>query len=355
MSKKLTVSISELAHEWDYEKNIGITPDDFTYGSNKKVWWLCKRGHSWQALISSRSRGKGCPYCNHRYVLEGFNDLMTGAPELAAEWDYDKNAPLRPELVMNTSHKIAWWTCEFGHSWQSTVANRRNGCGCPYCSGKQPIIGETDLKTLYPDLCLEWDYDRNQSLTPEQVTAHSQRKVWWICIKGHRFESVVSNRTRGTGCPYCAGKRPSNGETDFRTVHPELISEWDIEKNQGIHPEDFTACSHKRVWWLCEQGHSWQSPLYRRHAGKGCPYCSGLSAIRGETDLNSVLPCLSLEWDYERNGELAPDDFLPFSNKRVWWLCKNGHHWLSSIGARFSGSGCPYCHGKTPMRTRLVR
>lgn len=32
--------------------------------SHKKVWWVCNRGHEWQALFSSRTHlGTGCPFC----------------------------------------------------------------------------------------------------------------------------------------------------------------------------------------------------------------------------------------------------------------------------------------------------
>ena len=39
----------ELAMEWDYEKNGVLTPENVSYGSNKKVWWICpKCGQSYQ-------------------------------------------------------------------------------------------------------------------------------------------------------------------------------------------------------------------------------------------------------------------------------------------------------------------
>lgn len=55
----------DLIVEWDYERNVQISPEDVSAGSKKKVWWKCSQGHEWQALIYSRSAGKGCPYCSN--------------------------------------------------------------------------------------------------------------------------------------------------------------------------------------------------------------------------------------------------------------------------------------------------
>ena len=348
-----------LAAEWDFEKNGNLRPESVAVNDKRKAWWICSKGHSWQAAIYSRNAGKGCPYCNHKYVLAGFNDLTTLAPQLIAEWDYEKNELLRPESFMSTSHKSVWWKCKRGHSWKTQIANRRNGCGCPYCVGVLVIKGETDLMTLRPDLCGGWDYEKNEHLSPEQISLWSSKKIWWRCAKGHSFEAGVANRARGNSCPYCSGKRPIIGETDFRTLHPELISEWDFEKNGKLSPEHFTIGSHKKIWWRCKDGHSWRTGIFNRHYGSGCPICAQLAdrhpVVIGKTDLATINPIISLEWDYERNGTLTPQDVLPYSTLAVWWKCRRGHHWKTKIQTRAKGTGCPYCHGKVPMRTRLVK
>lgn len=53
----------ELAKEWHPSKNKTLTPRDVSPMSAKKVWWLCKKGHSWKAVIYNRSRGNGCRKC----------------------------------------------------------------------------------------------------------------------------------------------------------------------------------------------------------------------------------------------------------------------------------------------------
>ena len=101
------------------------------------------------------------------------------------------------------SGKKLWWICDKGHEWEATVDNRNRGSGCPYCSGKQAIIGENDLFTTNPEFKNEWNYKKNINVDPKTIKSYSGKKVWWICDKGHEWESSVSNRNQGTGCPVC--------------------------------------------------------------------------------------------------------------------------------------------------------
>ena len=128
-----------LAKEWNCEKNKDLTPENVTFNSNEKVWWICKNGHEWQATIARRNQGNGCPYCSGRYRVKGENDLFTTNPTLANEWNYEKNSELRPIDVSPKSHKKVWWKCSKGHEWQATIRNRNNGADCPYCSGRKKL------------------------------------------------------------------------------------------------------------------------------------------------------------------------------------------------------------------------
>ena len=65
--KKFLSSYPELVKEWHPTKNGDLTPEDFTYGSGKKVWWLCPKGHEWETKINKRTRKDkptGCPNCS---------------------------------------------------------------------------------------------------------------------------------------------------------------------------------------------------------------------------------------------------------------------------------------------------
>ena len=193
-----------IAEQWNYERNGTLKPESFSAHSNKIVWWKCSKGHEWQAKINSRSKGKGCPYCSGRYAIKGKNDLQTLNSTLVVEWDYEKNGELKPSEVKPNSQKKVWWKCSIGHEWQATVAHRNRGRGCPYCAGRYVISGENDLQTVNPTLAEEWNYEKNNGLTPADVTANTHKKVWWKCKKGHEWQASIADRNRGRGCPSCA-------------------------------------------------------------------------------------------------------------------------------------------------------
>ena len=108
---------AQLMAEWDWEKNnaLGLDPSRLTYGSGKKAWWLCSKGHSWATSVYHRSsRNSGCPYCSNKKILPGYNDLQSQRPLLMAEWDFEKNT-IQPSSVAVMSNKIAYWAVSYTH------------------------------------------------------------------------------------------------------------------------------------------------------------------------------------------------------------------------------------------------
>ena len=351
---KLVVGVNDLAtvrpdlvKEWDFERNV-ILPTQITVGSQKKVWWYCKQGHEWIATISSRSRGTGCPYCSNKKaikVIKGVNDLVTVRPDLAKEWNYNRNGNLLPEIVTIDSNKDVWWKCVEGHEWEAKINDRsKKNCNCPYCGGKRVLIGYNDLRSQNSRLASEWNYNKNGGLLPEMFVCNSHKKVWWKCNKGHEWQATIHNRNnRGSNCPYCSNKKVLKGYNDLASQNFRLSKEWNYVKNGSLTPEMVTCGSFKKVWWLCENGHEWEAKVAYRNIGQGCPYCKGKKVIKGETDLVTLCPSLIKEWNYERNNNLKPDMFSVNSNKKVWWKCSNEHEYRAEIRHRNKGSGCPYC------------
>lgn len=207
--------------------------------------------------------------------------------------------------------------------------------------------GINDLKTLYPELCMEWHPTKNGNLKPENVAAKSHKRIWWQCSVGHEWESIVSNRTKhGRGCPYCAGQRPIAGKTDLCTVNPELAKEWNYKKNIGLTPQDVTSGSNKKVWWICKEGHEWQASVKLRNGGSKCPYCPRTKTVivtKGVNDFASHYPELAKEWHPTKNAPLTAEDVPYGSGKKAWWLCKNGHDYQMIISNKAKGRNCPVC------------
>ena len=346
----------DLVKEWNYKKNTN-GPENYKAQSNKRVWWKCKNGHEWQATIYSRSQGTSCPYCSGNKAIIGENDLETKYPEIAKEWNLEKNSPLIPSLFLPMSNKKVWWKCKNGHEWQAVIANRIKGIGCPYCSGRLAISGETDLVTVYPWILRYWDDEKN-NVDPRTLTSKTEKEIWWKCEKGHSWKNKVSNQQRNKGCPYCNNKRLLVGYNDLKSLYPNLAKEWDKEKNGILQPTEVLPRTNKTVWWKCEKGHSWKARIVHRVDNVGCPYCSGRLVIPGENDLKTEFPRIAEEWHPTKNGMLKPENVKSGTARKVWWKCKNGHEWKTLISDRTrNGSSCPYCNeskGEKAIEEALV-
>jgi len=193
-----------LLKQWNYEKNGKLNPEYIFKTSGKKVWWKCEKGHEWQAVVNSRNQGKGCPYCSNFLILKGYNDLETLKPDLAKQWNYEKNGDLKPSSISVGSSKKVWWKCEKGHEWQAVVSSRSKGAGCIYCAGQKAIKGVNDLETMNPEISKQWNYAKNGELKPSDVMPKSGKKVWWKCSEGHEWQSkIVDITTRKFECPIC--------------------------------------------------------------------------------------------------------------------------------------------------------
>ena len=339
----------ELLVEWDKEKNGDLTPRNVSRGSEKRVWWKCAFGHSWQALIYNRTRkGADCPYCAGKPLSP--QSLALGYPELSAEWHPTKNHDLTPADVSPGTHRKAWWKCTEGHEWQAEIKSRAKGAGCPICTNRKVLVGDNDLGTVYPDIATQWHPTKNGSLTPQSVVHGSERKVWWFCEKGHEWEASIDSRTRnGFGCPVCAGRVVLPGENDLASQRPHIAAQWHPTRNGSLTPQNVTVFCNRRVWWLCEKGHEYHSAIGQRsQKGTGCPYCQSKKILVGYNDLATLEPAIAAQWHQELNGSLTPQMVTVSSHKKVWWQCSEGHVWQAVIYSRTGDQkcGCPACAGR---------
>ena len=194
-----------------------------------------------------------------------------------SQWNTEKNAPLTAHDVTAGSHKQIWWQCEKGHQWQASVLSRKQGAGCPVCTGKQVISGENDLASAYPDIAAEWHPSLNGTLTAAKVTPYSNRSIWWVCELGHEYRASISHRTHTrSSCPYCTGRKVLVGFNDLASKEPLLCKEWCQSLNGTLTPQGVTVASHKKVWWKCSEGHIWKAVIASRTAARrhGCPTCA---------------------------------------------------------------------------------
>jgi len=197
----------EIAKEWHPTKNSELTPKDVAPATNKKFWWLCPRGHSYYSVVSNRTNNNAaCPYCSGNKVGDD-NNLEFVYPEIAKEWHPIKNGKLTPRDITPNSTKKVWWLCSSGHSYDAKsnvrVSMKTN---CPYCSGRR-VSDDNNLLAVFPEVAKDWHPTKNEGLTSKGVTSKSDKKVWWLCAKGHTYQAIIKNRTLGgNGCPFCSNQ-----------------------------------------------------------------------------------------------------------------------------------------------------
>jgi len=416
----------EIAKEWHPTENNELTPKDVTSKSDKKVWWLCLKEHSYKATIKNKTLKKsGCPYCSNKKASET-NNLQVMFPEIAKEWHPTKNKGLSPEDFTYGSHKEVWWLCPKGHTYKTTVNTRTNQkSGCNICSKKSSepeirILSELkwffdDIKNRYkldgveidiyvPKFNLGIEYDGNyfhknrkdkdleknkfllsQNITLIRVREHPLKLLSEndLIVKAP-LEKVNLDEILKKIYPFVDNKikeqintyldKPSFineevyrkyrsyfpspfPENSLLKTHPLISSEWDYDKNYPLRPENFSYGSRNKFWWLCSKDHSYESPIINRTSRRfGCPYCSG-HKVGEDNNLLVLFPEIAKEWHPTKNGELTPDDFTRGSNKKVWWLCNKSHSYEQRINDRTGKQqqGCPYCAGKKTLNYDLFK
>ena len=417
--KQYIIDYENLMQEWNWDKNnqLGFFPDQITYGSTKRVWWKCEKEHEWEAQPNARTNRKythGCPYCSNKKVLLGYNDLQTTNPELCKEWNYRRNGEFKPTDLVYGSRKKVWWECKIcGHEWEATVDNRRRGTGCPICAkevialnGQQTRLQlRGSLEERRPELLPEWDYEANDIL-PSEITSGSNRKVGWICWKGHKWQDTISHRVNdGRCCPICNGESKTSFQEQAilyyfsqrtKVLNREIVygKEIDvylpnlnvgIEYNSSYWHKDRLEKDDEKTMFFKGKGITILSVSdgeINKVDGHHIVYCKDLSfaitslfnlvnidppdiniqrdrisiyeqyvQIKKDNSLAVKKPELAAEWHPTKNGSLTPDMFDYSSNKIVWWQCREcGREWQQKINSRSSKDyKCKVCARKASI------
>jgi len=311
-SNSIAATNPNIAKEWHPIKNDGISPSQISLGTNKVYWWKCLKdeNHEWKMSPNARGRGQGCPYCSGKRVSKT-NSFSYNYPELMDSWNYEMNN-LKPEEISYGSDKKVWWTCKIfkEHSWQTTIYNRIQGKGCPFCAN-QKFSKSNSLTNNYPEIAKQWHPTKNGDLIPDEFIYGSTKKIWWKCDKGedHIWFTKIVDRTRGKGCPICSGNKTVKSNS-IASTHPKLAKQWHPTKNGDLTPFHLSEGSNKKVWWKCDKGsdHEWIANVSSRNNGNGCPFCTLTPQSRQE---------LIITFELKRFFDINPKGFKTKVNNTI--------------------------------------
>ena len=234
---KTVANYPNLVSQWHPTKNGDLKPEDFKFGSHKKVWWKCPiaSDHEWQDTVAHRTNGRNCPCCHGLKVVKS-NCLETKFPEIAKQWHPTKNGKLTPRDVVYGSGKKVWCKCPVAkdHEWEKKINARTSGINCPCCSNYK-VVKSNCLLITHPEIAKQWHPFKN-TLKPDDVVSGSHEKVWWVCHKKHEWQAMINDRRSGYGCPICMESRGEN-----------IINKILIENNISFERQcKFPTCKNKR-------------------------------------------------------------------------------------------------------------
>jgi hypothetical protein len=116
-----------------------LLPNQAYTGAFDKLKFECfncpKKREYFETRPGSIGNGRNCSPCDAFYLSE-YNNLNVVYPEVAKEWDYEKNYPIRPENIFAHTEKKFWWKCSVCDSSYLSSVSKRTGDdarGCPFC------------------------------------------------------------------------------------------------------------------------------------------------------------------------------------------------------------------------------
>ena len=253
----------EIAAQWHPTRNTDKRPEQFSYGSEKKVWWMCPQScphgclHEWEADISKRIlRGinAGCPFCasNHKKICI-HDSIVTTHPHLLQEWHPEKNGTLIPAECIAGCNTFIWWKCQKGceygctHEWRARISHRtQKNTGCPYCCKfRQQFCIHNSIMYSHPVIAAEWHPNKNGNLNPVDVISGSDKSHWWVCSKdkSHEWQTSINNRClNGTGCPICTYKTENKVFNILSILYPDIKRQFTLKDCNNIRPLPFDFC-----------------------------------------------------------------------------------------------------------------
>ena len=215
--------------------------------------------------------------------------------------------------------------------------------------GKKRYVKAVKDKSVADFQLLKKEFNtKKNNIDPKLVPYRSQINFHWKCKKGHEWQVTPGNRftflapsskltnNKISGCPYCLNLRVSK-DNNLKYLYPEIAKMWNFKKNKS-KPEEFTARSHKKVWWICKNKHEFKTWIYLLVDQKG--FCGGCGRKDGsyktfvtkENCLKNKYPKLAKEWHPTKNEPLKTDQVYK-STVMYWWQCpkQKDHEYKQTI------------------------
>ena len=242
-----------------------ITPN----GSLQRIIKVCcSCGNIYETRLTSAQKSRMCKACLDKKRRQDITGQRFGKLIVTSMAD---------DYISPSGHRLSRCNClcDCGNTcvvnMSALITGATTSCGCTRNS--RGLLKDNQ------HLVDQYDFEKNKDLDLEfdKLTAASNVKVWWKCNKcGNSWLATISSQNdkhKKHGCPYCSGRFVIKGKNDLLSQHPDVVAEWDYNKN-AIGPDEVFSNSTKKVWWKCKEGHEWRATIANRVRGSGCPRCN---------------------------------------------------------------------------------
>jgi hypothetical protein len=282
----LATTHPHLAKEWHPTKNGDLKPCDILHGTARKVWWLCPRGHAYQATPNHRSSGTNCPKCN--------DGRQTSFAEQAVYF-YVKR--IYPDAI-----------------------NRY----------KDIFDNGMELDIYIPSIKLAIEYDgeawhKKDKLKREikkyQICQMRGIKLFRLKEKPSEYDLLTADRTMSVEGKMYEGR-------DLELIIQALMDIIDPHCNFWTRKTLYPVPSKADI------------NIKRDEIEIRENYMTSLS----KNSLLDVRLDIAKEWHPTKNGSMTPDMVKPYSGFKAWWICSGcKNEYKASVSHRVNGTGCPKC------------
>lgn len=325
------------------EYNDEINPHEISYGTDMKVKWKCKYGHTWEASPGVRlSKNTGCPYCKgsqtsktERMLCNWFkeNNISINEREKINEEEFD--------IVLVEYNILIEINSDHTHSIEQIRKKDANKIEIAKSLGKELIVlmqfcYPVEDNTLHYDISFRAD-KRNYI---QKLTNELNKRLEQHDLKLNPISYDAIAKANMNNVPF---------ERSLIRVYTNIEEYW--SPNNRLSPEQIFANSRQYVKLICKtcvEEYEIRADAIKQSwnkASKGCPHCSGKKVRVEVNDLQTLEPEICLDW--HPDNDISPTDVSVHSNKKVMWLChKCGNVWDAMINNRtgVNRTGCPVCN-----------
>lgn len=355
-------------------KNIGLDIDRISKSSSKLIWWMCKFGHSYKDTPGHQIQGRGCSKCNvgfSRAQVRFYCELSYIFKDISLSNKFKDIDEIKKTFKQNfkSNHfrnnevdiyiKSLWLGIEYDgfyyhkNKLQKDIIknNQLTKAGIKIFRIREKPLQKIEPSDLIidPHNILKKDIDRLLIQISKYVILNK-----YIENKIHNYLTFNNFKCEKKYLNIINNIKIKPGKRNIQDQFPDLVKEWDYNKNQPLIPTNFTKGSNVEVWWTCKNGHSFKKKISARTRGGKIVKCAKCTnqIISEENNFYATMPELCLFIDYKKNKNFNPRNFFANSKKIIWWKCANNHSRRYSIESRAvyfrreKKFGCKECQNK---------